>query len=264
MFITSLIAALPAAALAPESAPVILQPLDSSIAALVAQDEPGQAPEWTGSVSLSAISTSGNTETESFNFDSSAELRRTQDRITWKSFLNYGTDSASGESVLAQRKMGTSLQYDYFVNDAETTYVYGNSNAEYDALADLDMRLTLGAGGGYQFHEEEMFKLSGEAGLAKVTEEFEGSSSEEYISLRLAGNLFKQFNSDLTLTQSAEILPSLEESDDINAKLDSKLKLNLTESMFTSFQWVLDYDNTPSGSNDRVDNRLVLSLGWSF
>jgi len=27
---------------------------------------------------------------------------------------------------------------------------------------------------------------------------------------------------------------------------------------------VLDYDNTPSGSNDRVDSRFVLSLGWSF
>ena len=75
MFITTLIAFLPAAA-APEvaTAPAILQPLDSSILALATQDEAESASEWTGSVALSAIATSGNTETESFNFDSNAEL----------------------------------------------------------------------------------------------------------------------------------------------------------------------------------------------
>jgi putative salt-induced outer membrane protein YdiY len=264
MFITSLIAFLPAATTAPLAAPALLQPLDSSIVSLVAQDEAMTDPQWTGSVSLSAISTTGNTETESFNFDSNAVLRREIDRFTWKAFLNYGTDSGSGASVLTQRKMGTSLQYDHFVNEAETTYVYGNSGVEYDALADLDMRLTIGAGMGYQFYEEDKFKLSGEAGLTSVTEDFEGAPSDDYLSLRLAGNLYKQFDDNLILTQGAEVLPSLQESADINASLDTKLNLSLSESMFTSFQWVLDYDNTPSGSKDRVDNRFILSLGWSF
>jgi putative salt-induced outer membrane protein YdiY len=265
MFITTLIAFVPAAAPA-EATPTILQPLNSSVAALVAPQDAAMesASEWTGSVALSAISTDGNTETESFNFDSSAELRRDIDRFTVKAYLNYGTDSASGTSVLTQRKMGTSLQYDYFLDEAETTYVYGNSSLEYDALADLDMRLTIGAGAGYQFYEEADSKLSGELGLASVTEDFEGTPSDDYLSLRLAANLFERINEDLTLTSSGEVLPSLEESDDIIAKLDTKLALSLSEAMFTSFQWVMDYDNTPSDGIDRVDNRFVLSLGWSF
>ena len=265
MFITTLIAFVPAAAPA-EATPSILQPLNSSIAALVAPQDAAMesASEWTGSVALSAISTDGNTETQSFNFDSSAELREDVDRYTFKAYLNYGTDSASGDSVLNQRKMGTSLQYDYFLDEAETTYVYSNVAADYDALADLDMRLTFGAGGGYQFYEREDSKLSGELGLGYVTEDFEGSPSDDYISLRAAFNTFKRINEDLTFTSSGQILPSLEESDDIIAKLDSKLSMSLSEAMFTSFQWVIDYDNTPSGDNDRVDKRFVLSLGWSF
>lgn len=270
MLITTLIAFLPVAAPA-EVTLTILQPLDSSIASLVApQTTPAESvSEWTGSVALSAISTDGNTESEAYSFDATAERRRSADRLTVKAYLNYGTSSASGTSILTQRKMGTSLQYDYFLDATGTTYVYGNGALHYDALATLDMRRTVGAGGGYQFREEKDSKLSCELGLAHGTEDFQGapgfpSPPEDFLAFRLGANLFERINEDLTLTSSGEVLPSMEDSDDILGKLDTKLAMSLSEAMFISLQWVMEYDNTPSMNIDRVDNRFVLSLGWSF
>ena len=48
----------------------------------------------------------------------------------------------------------------------------------------------------------------------------------------------------------------------------SEIVTSLTESMVASIAHVLDYDNTPATDPnrtiDRVDNRILLSVGWSF
>lgn len=265
MFTTILFALAPAI---PEAAPAPAPPLalDPSVLALT-QDEGADEmvdPKWTGSVALGATFTSGNTETQAYNADANAELRRDVDRWTWKAFWNYATDRATGDEVVTARKAGTSLQYDHFLNEAETTYVYGIGSVEHDSLAELDMRAILGAGAGYQFYEEPDFDLSGEFGLNYIVEDFSTDTKDDYIAARLAANLRKVLSEATTFTSSAEVYPSLEEADDVNAKWDSKLKSSLTESMFTSLQYVLDFDNTPSGGAERVDQRIVFALGWSF
>ena len=249
----------------PEAAPAPTQiaPLDSAILGVVQEaEESGHA--WTGSVALSAISTTGNTETDSFNFDAGAELRRDVDRYTWKGYFNYGRENTGGTSNLTARKGGTSLKYDYFLTEDETTYAFANVGGEFDDLAALDLRTQVGGGAGYQFYESETSKLSGELGLNFFSEESADDTDDSYAALRLAAYAFEQLNEDLSWTTSAELYPSIEDSDDVYGKLDTKLAMSLTEAMFASFQYVMDYDNTPAAGADRVDQRFVLSLGWSF
>lgn len=264
MFTTLLIAIAPAI---PEAAPApALAPLDPSLLAAT-QDEAAEDmtdPEWTGSVSLGATYTSGNTETQAYNADANAELRRDVDRYTWKAFWNYATDRATGTEVVTQRKAGTSLKYDYFLNEAETTYLYGNTAIEHDSLADLDMRWLAGAGAGYQFYDEPDFSLAGEFGLNYIVEDFSTATKDDYVSARLAANLRKVISEDTKFTSSVEVYPSVEEMDDVYGKWDSKLSTTLTEAMFASIQYVMDFDNTPSGGAERLDQRIVFGLGWSF
>ena len=263
MITTLLIALAPAIT---EAAPSPLAPLalDPTLVAATQDGEEMSEPKWTGSVAFSAVSTSGNTEQDAFNADADAELRRDRDRFTLKAYWNYATDKSTGTKVLTARKMGTSLKYDYFLTDDEKAYVYGNTGADYDRLADLDLRYIVGAGGGYQFYETDDFKLAGEAGLPYVNEEFGASPSSDFIALRLAANAFKQLGESTSLSSSAEAYPSLDDTSDVYGKWDTKLNTSLTESMFASLQYVLDFDNTPSTGKERSDHRIVLSLGWSF
>jgi len=265
MFTTILFALAPAI---PEAAPAPAPPLalDPSVLALT-QDEGADEmvePEWTGSVALGATFTSGNTETQNYSADANAELRQEDDRWTWKAFWNYATDRATGTEVVTARKAGTSLQYDRFLNEEETTYLYGLGSAEHDSLAELDMRSIIGAGAGYQFYDEPDFEVQGEFGLNYIVEDFSTATKDDYIAARLAAKLRKEISESTTFSSSAEVYPSLEEADDVNGKWDSKLQSSLTASMFTSLQYVLDFDNTPSGGAERVDQRIVFALGWSF
>ena len=45
---------------------------------------------------------------------------------------------------------------------------------------------------------------------------------------------------------------------------DTRLRSKLSESMFAQLQWILNYDNTPSPGQERMDHRFVLTVGWSF
>ena len=267
MFTTMLIALAPAITeAAPTPAPALL-PLDPSLLA-VTQDEAEADdmtdPEWTGSVSLGATFTDGNTQTQAYSGDAVAELRREYDRWTWKGYSNYATDKASGTKVVTTRKSGTSIKYDYFLTEDEKTYVYGNAGADYDSLAGLDMRAVMGAGAGYQFYEEPDFSLAGEFGLVYVIEDLKTATKDDYVAARIAGNLHKTISEDTKFTSSVEVFPSLEDSNDVYGRWDSKLSTSLTEAMFASLQYVMDYDNTPNTGAERIDNRVVFSLGWSF
>ncbi len=64
--------------------------------------------------------------------------------------------------------------------------------------------------------------------------------------------------------QTAEVFPSLEDIEDISGKLDTRVRVSITDDMFAQLQWVMDYDNTPAEGAYRMDHRVILSLGWGF
>ncbi|MBM3976734.1 MAG: DUF481 domain-containing protein [Planctomycetes bacterium] len=246
--------------------PVVDQPVlhgDASVtSSLTAQDAAPAAPKWTGSVSAGLTATDGNSSVTTAAVDASAERKGEKDRWTVKGFWNFAEqENAAGKSEITQRRVGASVKYDYFMS--KRTFLFANGGAEYDLKAGIDLRTYIGGGVGYQFYDTETFKLSGEAGLNMFNEEFRAGGSDDYIAARLAETMGWQIRPDLKWDHSIELFPSVEDKDDIYGKMDNKLKLNLTEKMFASAQWVMSYDNTPA-ANDRVDNLYVLTLGWSF
>jgi hypothetical protein len=52
--------------------------------------------------------------------------------------------------------------------------------------------------------------------------------------------------------------------DDFYARIDTRARATLTESMFAQLQWILDYDNTPAPGLEKQDHRLIAAVGWSF
>jgi putative salt-induced outer membrane protein YdiY len=223
---------------------------------------PGES-KWTGAVAVGIIATDGNTETTTATATADAEYRRAKDRTTAGLWWNYQSDQnvAAGSSVI-QRKSGIKGKYDYFFS--KKTYGLVQASLENDLQADIDLRTTVGAGLGRQFREDENFKLSGELGLSWFQEQFRSSPDDDYLAARAAYNVDYKPNKKWNFLHSAEYFPSLEDTDDIYIRLDSKARATLTEKMFAQLQWVFDWDNTPAPGKERADNRYMLSLGWTF
>jgi len=158
---------------------------------------------------------------------------------------------------------GTSLKYDYFWS--KKTYMFGNGTGKIDHVADLDLRYTAGAGVGYQWKETEKVKWGTELGLSYVDENFQDDTADaDFVAARLASNLTWQVSTSAAFEQVAEVLPSLEDSEDTIAKLDNRLKLNITGKWIAQIQYVLEFDNSTPPGVEETDHRIVLGIGWSF
>jgi putative salt-induced outer membrane protein YdiY len=222
------------------------------------QDEEAAVPEWEGAATLGISLTEGNTDitTASATVDASKKLEK--ERYTLGLSWNYSEES--GE--VTQRKTYGKGQYDRFVS--EKLYWLVQASAEADDAAGVDLRTTVGAGAGYQFADGEKWKLSGEGGLSLFNEDFEDGTGDEYLAARLAYNWAYVMSEQWSFEQVGTVFPSLEDSDDIYSRIDTRAKVTLTENMFAQAQWIWDWDNTPAEGNDRSDHLVLVTLGWSF
>ncbi len=259
MFVSLLVLASASVAL-PVPAPtgfVLSEPTPTTVA--LADPDGPVMNKWTGAVNAGASISSGNTDATNASAGADAEYRREKDRTTLKFQWNYAED----EDTVTQRRVYGSAQYDYFISDK--TYALAQTSGEYDTKANLDLRATLGVGVGQQFRDDEKWKLSGEAGLTYFDENFVGSVDDDsYVAARLAYGVEYKAIEKWLLSQTGQVFPSLEDSDDIYAKLDTKARVSLTEKMFAQVEWIYSWDNTPATGADRVDNLYLFTLGWSF
>lgn len=277
----------PAGPIAPDWAPEygaplpLASPAAGRLSRFFAQDEAEEdATEveavWTGSVTLGATFTSGNSDITSAAADAEAVYATADYRwsITgyWTAIDQTVKDDDGGgtvtETKTKQHREGVRTQFDYFFDDQLYAYVMGRFDA--DSEANLNGRSNVGAGLGYQFYEEEDRSLAGEIGLNYIKEDFVGQADDaDFVTARAAYNYFYRVNENVDFNQLGEIYPSLEDSDDFTARLTSALQVALSASMFLKLQHILDFDNTPATFSDgtdfeRVDHRIVLTVGWSF
>ena len=253
--------------LAPAPAPHSPAPALPSTSALQDEEAEPEGPVWAGSVNLGYTTTSGNTDVETLSANFDATRESDTDRITLKAFANRNSENGN----TTQRQVGASAQYDYFIS--EEWYLLARTAMEKDRNAQLDLRFTAGAGAGYRIwipDEESTKSLDVEVGLTYFSEEFDSGQDTDYIAAQLATSLHLDFNENVAFDSDVFLYPSLEDSDNFNAKWDSRLRSSLTENMFAQLQFVLDYDNTPAtdvGTGlelEKTDTRLVATLGWSF
>lgn len=241
------------------------------------EEEPAEeSTPWTGSASVGATLTQGNSNTVSLAATFDAERTDDEKRWTYGAWWNFTEqtvqDSAppfSKNTDITARNWGTKLQYDRFLD--ESSYWYVNGSTESDEIALLQVRAKGGVGGGYQFHDDERWSLKGEAGGSFVHEDLEFEPPNEYSAVRLAYSAGYTLSESTTFSQSAEFLPSLEETDDWTGTLDTTMNVNMTPTLVLRLQHVLDYDNTPAkggpGAADdagKSDHRVMLTLGWNF
>jgi putative salt-induced outer membrane protein YdiY len=239
------------------------------------QDEtppPPSYPHWYGTLSLGASWTDGNTESDTVTGTFNAIRRDEDDRWTFDAFTNYGstTDTVTDESDITTNNSGGGAKYDYFYS--EKAYLFGNASAKVDHVADLDLRWIAGAGLGYQWKETEKLKWGTEAGLSYVDEDFEDDEFDtDFLAARFASNLMWQFSETSSFTQVAEVLPSLDDSEDVIAKIDNRLNMTIVGKWIAQIQYVLDFDGSvPTGElpgpdgKEETDHRVVLAIGWSF
>lgn len=219
---------------------------------------------WTGSLVVGGMLERGNSRTESLNVSVNAVRRTEDDRITLDAAYRFGRqrDPETGDDQTTTDNWFVGAKYDYFLDDQ--WYVYAGSRFERDRIADLDLRMTPGAGIGYQWIETARTSFSTEAGLAWLYEDYAGADSTDSLALRLAYELTHQVNDKIELFHGVEYFPSLENFSDYLILADAGIRADLMANMFGELKLEVKHDSTPAPGNSRTDLKYVLGVGWRF
>jgi putative salt-induced outer membrane protein YdiY len=255
--------------LAAASNPVADAPLPAFVAVPASSEvDEENLNKWKGGFNAGGSISTGNTSQKNANAALDMQRRSETDRWTIGASWNYGQEKnlATGVKTTSQRRLGGLVQYDYFLT--EKSYALANASGENDLLADLRLRATVGVGYGYQFKEDENWKLAAEVGVGWYKKDYYNSPDEEYPNGRLAYNWELRFGKGETknwiAAQDFMVLPSLESSEQIYTRLDTRLRYDMSASWYVQLQHIWEWDNTPAAGLRRDDNRVLAAVGYSF
>jgi putative salt-induced outer membrane protein YdiY len=156
-------------------------------------------------------------------------------------------------------------KYDYFFT--EKWYGYLSGSYEKDSIADLDRRVIIGTGAGYQWVESKEMNFSTEAGLASVYERYEGADdSESELSAELGYHFDKLLGKEnkLKFINDLSYFPALGDPADYYLTTTAELRAPITEQTFTNFKVVFDYDSTPASGADKTDVKYIFGAGVNW
>ncbi len=243
-----------------------LQAQEFGLARVTAINPPMKpAPKWTGSVSGGLTSTHGNTKADSVNASLNIKKRTEKERVQVSADYakSRQVDPSTGVKSTSEDWWRTKAKYDYFFK--KKLYGYVDGRYEKDSIAMLDRRMVIGGGVGYQWVESEDLNFSTEAGLASLYEKFDnqtGSNSE--LSAQLGYSFGKKLFKNVKFIHDLTYYPSIDKFSDYYLTSTAEIRANFTDTMFTNFKVIFDYDATPAAGSGNTDVKYMLGAGLSF
>jgi len=201
----------------------------------------------------------GNSETTNIYADAElvAQTLMTQFTMGGRHSQTKEDQSATSENTTVYGK------YDYFLT--EKWYMLANPTGIKDRFKGLNLRTIAGLGVGYQFFDTKLTKLSVEAGLSYVNDDYKETEDENYAAGRWAVN-FSHFLAEdrIQCFHSNEGFVSLEDSKDLFIRTQSGFRLPIFDRVNANAQLNYDWDNYPSEGKNRADTLYIFTLGYAW
>jgi len=226
---------------------------------------PKPVPKWTGNLSAGITSTHGNTKAESISGSANLGKRTENDRtqVSVDYAKSKREDPDTGEKDTTEDWWRSKAKYDYFFS--KKLYGYVDGRYEKDAIAELDRRMIIGGGAGYQWIESEDLNFSTELGMASLYEKFDNQTdSNSEVSIQAGYNFDKTLMKNVKFMHDLTYYPSTEKFSDYFLTSTAELRAYFTSTMFTTFKVIFDYDATPAIGSHKTDTKYLFGVGYSF
>ncbi len=133
---------------------------------------------------------------------------------------------------------------------------------------DLDLRTSIGFGGGRNLRQTNSSTLSLTGGLQLSRENVAGNLSDEdtiEAFATLNWDWFRYDTPELDFSTNLQIIPNLTDTGRVRAELDVSLKWEMIEDLFWQLEFYDSYDSDPvvEGAEEN-DYGVITSLGWEF
>lgn len=239
--------------------------------------------EVTSHFNIGAAANDGNTETQSVNINGDLVAEIERHRWSLRGAYNY---AESRDGVTARNTTGT-MKYDVFLTDR--LFLFANTLAEEDEFQNLNLRLAVSAGPGYQIIRRGSFEkpwlreleLYAEAGPAFFRDDSTNDQDRRFVAARWSAKLdwplvawpldwFSRWPvldwrllSNLTLFHYHEAYPSLE-SHDFYITSEQGLRFNIWGGLVSTLQVNWKWNNNPVPGVERADTQYLATMGYQL
>jgi hypothetical protein len=132
----------------------------------------------------------------------------------------------------------------------------------------LDLRTSIGGGGGRILRQSNNSSLSLIGGLLVSREKIsEGAADEDYLEAfaTLTWDWFRYDTPELDLTTSLQIIPNLTDSGELRGEFEIEFKWEIIEDLFWALAIADSYDSKAELSGgENNDYSIITSVGWDF
>lgn len=214
---------------------------------------------WETAVSAGLNVTSGNSDSTVANAGITGVGTRGRHETRLLAEVNYGESKTDSDEQTTVDNVKGGLEHKYTLNGS---FLYSNNSAFRDKVAELDLRLILGFGGGYHLVQSDTVKLDVELGTAYIREDRADDNGEDSIALRVAARHDQSISGTAKLWAAVEYLPQADDTAiylvnseaGIEAALNQRLQFNLRMAVQHRYD-----SNVPEG-RENSDLALVSAL----
>lgn len=216
------------------------------------------AADWSSRADLSAVVSSGNSSTESYNALVESVLQRDNVEHSLSILIN----NEEAEQIATKEQLDVDYGYKRFIS--EKWYAAGNAEYFEDQLKDIDQRITLGAGMGYQFWQDSFGAFSTDLSLNYVREELAGEQESNPAvrwGLDYQRYLFAK-KLEFFHGQSILFIPDSDRGEVLESSTGLRYALN--DRIDTAVRVDVDHETDPAPGNSKTDVTYTLGVGIKF
>lgn len=211
--------------------------------------------------------------TAGFNFAKASEVTQAQlglelEARTETRIFNMDVASVSSDSEDNESSQRHSLDLSYTRLRPKRWFTGGVVRLERNDELGLDLRTSIGAGGGRYLRQTNSSVLSLTGGLQLSRENVSGAIDDEdtvEAFFTLAWDWFRYDTPELDFSTNLQLIPNLTDTGRVRAEFDVSLKWEMIEDLFWELSFYDSFDSDPvvQGAEEN-DYGVITSLGWEF
>lgn len=219
-------------------------------AEIAAEEDP-----WTGTASLGFLSTSGNTDTTSYN----TKFKISYEQDSWTHSFNAAANGAEegGMTTAEAYKAGGKTAYSF----SEHNYLFGEVNWRKDRFSGVDQQLSVAVGYGHRFIDTPAHLLSGEVGVGQRSLDFADGTSESGVIGTLGIDYKWTFSETSNFEQTVDV-----ESGSENTYIESvsAVRAKLLGDFAIVFSYTIQHNTDVPVGSEKTDRLTAISLEYAF
>jgi putative salt-induced outer membrane protein len=210
---------------------------------------------WAGTASLGFLSTSGNTDTTSYN--AAFEISHTKDQ--WKHTLDGAANGAEDSGATTADSYQAGWKSDY--NFSEISYLFGQINWLKDRFSGVDQQTSAAAGYGRRFIDTPVHLLSGEIGAGYRSLDFADNTSGDGAIVTLGMDYKWTFSETSNFDQGISVESG---SDNTFIESVSAVRARLLGDFAIVFSYTVRHNTDVPVGSQNTDKLTAISLEYAF